>query len=319
MNILNSVVKGDSVDVLRSMDNGCIDLVVTSPPYDNLRNYDGFEFDFKSIAKELFRVVKKGGVVVWVVGDAVLNGSETGSSFEQVLFFKELGFKLHDTMVYEKNGSSFPARRTGSRYSQIFEYMFVLSKGAPKTANLICDKANRWTGWQNWGKKSNRNPKTGELDIVKDMKPVPDFSPRNNIWRYSTGGVYSSTDKLARKHPAIFPEELAVDHIRTWSNKGDVVLDCFSGSGTTCKMAKSLGRDYIGIDISEKYVELSRQRIALAVEMTDDVLKPNKTDNKVSLIVNGKETTYEFTSEDLTSLLEVLKQNEKVSPKKQKK
>ena len=160
-------------------------------------------------------------------------------------------------MIYEKNSSSFPARRNGNRYTQIFEYMFIFCKGKIKTVNLICDKPNKWAGAKNWGKNTYRN-KEGELIEKKNIKPVPDFSPRNNIWRYIVGKNYNSSDKESHKHPAIFPEKLAEDHILSWSNEGDIVLDCFMGSGTTCKMAKKNKRKYIGIDISKEYCKLAK-------------------------------------------------------------
>jgi site-specific DNA-methyltransferase (adenine-specific) len=168
----------------------------------------------------------------------------------------ETGFKLHDTMIYEKNTSSFPAKRNGNRYTQIFEYMFVFCKGKIKTANLICDKPNKWAGHTNWGKNTNRL-KNGELKETTDIKPVPEFSPRNNIWKYNVGKGFNSSDKESHLHPAIFPEQLAEDHILTWSNEGDIILDPFSGSGTTCKMSKKNKRNYIGIDISEEYCKLA--------------------------------------------------------------
>lgn len=250
-------------DIMKKIPDDSIDLTVTSPPYDNIRDYKGYNFeieDFKNIVNELYRVTKKGGVVVWVVGDSVINGSESGTSFRQALGFMDGGFKLHDTMIYEKNTSSFPARRTGKRYTQIFEYMFVFCKGKIKTGNLICDKPNKWAGWTNWGKNTQRG-KDGKLKKTKDIKPVPEFSPRNNIWRYNVGKGFNSSDKESHSHPAIFPEKLAEDHILSWSNEGDVVLDPFVGSGTTCKMAKKNKRHYIGIDISEEYCNLARSII----------------------------------------------------------
>ena len=257
--MMDEFICGDSAKVLKeSFDDNTFDLTVTSPPYDNLREYNQYEFDFTTIAKELFRVTKEGGVLVWVVGDAVIDGSESGTSFRQALEFMEVGFKLHDTMIYEKNGSSFPARRTGSRYSQIFEFMFVFSKGKIKTHNLICDKANRWAGSTTFGVPSNRN-KDGSIRKSKGKVTVADFSPRNNIWRYNTGFGYSTKDKI--NHPASFPEDLARDHIMSWSNEGDLVLDPFSGSGTTAKMAKMLNRHYIGIDISQEYIDDSIKRL----------------------------------------------------------
>jgi site-specific DNA-methyltransferase (adenine-specific) len=260
----NKIINEDSVNALKNLPVDSIDLTVTSPPYDDIRDYKGFNFTESatgSIIQELYRVTKPGGVVVWVVGDATIDGSESGSSFRQALKFMEAGFKLHDTMIYEKNTSSFPAKRTGNRYTQIFEYMFVFCKGKIKTSNLICDKPNKWAGHTNWGKNTNRL-KNGELQETTDIKPVPDFSPRNNIWHYNIGKGFNSSDKESHNHPAIFPEKLAEDHILSWSDENDIVLDPFSGSGTTCKMAKKNNRKFIGIDISEEYCKLAESIIA---------------------------------------------------------
>jgi len=255
---VDKIILGECSDVMNSMPPDVVDLVVSSPPYDNLRDYSGYTFDFEKISKSLYRVMKPGGVVVWVVGDATIKGSESGTSFRQALTFIDIGFRLHDTMIFEKNTSSFPARRNGNRYTQIFDYMFVLSKGKPKTANLICDKPNRWAGHKNWGKKTDRL-KNGKLQEKQDLNPVPDFSPRNNIWRFVVGGGFGQKDKEAYNHPGTFPLQLARDHILTWSNPGDLVLDPMIGSGTTAHVAKELGRRYTGIDISEEYCKLARQ------------------------------------------------------------
>ena len=176
------------------LSDSSIDFIMTSPPYDNLRKYDGYDFDFKNIAAELFRVIKQGGVMVWVVGDSVINGSESGTSFKQALYFKELGFNLHDTMIYEKNSSTYPASSISNRYTQIFEYMFILSKGKPTTHNLIQDKPNKWAGHSSYD---------GKVAKVQDM------GVRTNIWRYIT-----SKDTHGG-HPAVFPEDMARDHILT--------------------------------------------------------------------------------------------------------
>src|ERR1043165_166411 len=281
---LNKILHGDCLDNLSRFDPASVHLVVTSPPYDDLRDYHGYTFDCPSVAKALYRVLKPGGVVVWVVADAVVDGSETGTSFRQALTFQDVGFRLHDTMIYEKNTCSFPASRDGNRYSQTFEYMFVFSKGKPKTANLLCDKPNKWQGTTNWGKNTDRG-KDGQLRQKKDIKPVPYFSPRNNVWRYVpeyekdeaaedmvaseirryvVGGGFGQKDKSAYKHPATFPQALAEDHILSWSNPGNVVLDCFAGSATSCLAAQRLGRQLIGIDISKEYCELACRRIACA-------------------------------------------------------
>ena len=228
-----------------------VDLTVTSCPYDNLRSYHNscsWNFDiFKEVAQLLYDVTTDGGIVVWVVGDATINGSETGTSFKQALYFMECGFKLHDTMLFEKNSSSFPAKRTGNRYTQIFEYMFVFSKGKPKTAHLICDKENKWKNFTNWGKNTNYN-KNGELIQTNNIKPVPEFSPRNNIWKYTVGFNINEG-----KHPAVFPYQLAEDHLKTWSNEGDLVFDPFTGSGTTASAALCNNRRFIGCEIDKTY------------------------------------------------------------------
>jgi len=260
----NKIINDDSEQSLKKIPANSIDLTVTSPPYDDIRDYKGYNFTnstLDTIIAELYRITKPGGVVVWVVGDATVNGGESGTSFRQALKFMDIGFKLHDTMIYEKNTSSFPAKRAGNRYTQIFEYMFVFCKDKIRTAHLICDKPNKWAGHTNWGKNTNRL-KNGDLQETTDIKPVPDFSPRNNIWRYNVGKGFNSKDKESHEHPAIFPEQLAEDHILSWSNEGDVILDPFSGSGTTCKMAKKNKRKFIGIDISEEYCKLAEKIIA---------------------------------------------------------
>lgn len=288
MSHLNKVILGDCQAGLKLVTDNSVNLTVTSPPYDDLRSYNKvlWNFDvFKTIATELYRVTAPGGVVVWIVNDSVKKGSESGTSFRQALYFMEVGFKLHDTMIFEKNTSSFPARRNGNRYTQIFEYMFVLVKGKLKTANLICDKENRWKGYTNFGKNTNRQS-DDSLKVVKDIKPVPEFSPRNNIWKYQVNYGYSTKDKDAHKHPAIFPEKLAEDHILTWSNEGDCVLDPFSGSGTTLKMAQLHKRCFIGIEINETYVDIIQKRLdverdALVIE-TDNYISKKMNEEVVS-------------------------------------
>ena len=169
-------------------------------------------------------------------------------------------------MIYEKNSSSYPASTKSNRYTQIFEYMFVFSKGKPKTSNLICDKPNKWAGHTNWGKNTKRIGENEQLVEVGNIKPVPDFSPRNNIWRYVNGGGFASKDKIAHKHPAIFPEELVKDHLLTWTKEGDLVYDPFIGSGTVAKMCILLGRDYIGSEISQEYVDICNERIKITTK-----------------------------------------------------
>ena len=251
---LDKIITGDSAVVLQSLPPDCIDLTVTSPPYDNLRTYNGFVFDFETIARELFRVTKAGGVVVWVVNDAVIDGSESGTSFRQALYFMQCGFNLHDTMIYWKNAFAFPEV---NRYAGCFEYMFVFSKGSPKTANIQRVATNQENRVK--GKVSSYRQATGET--LKKMVNGKNDRPMENIWIYEVGYSKSTTDKEAFDHPAMYPERLASDHILSWSNEGDIVLDCFTGSGTTLKMAKMLNRHYLGIEISPEYVTLAEKRL----------------------------------------------------------
>jgi site-specific DNA-methyltransferase (adenine-specific) len=269
--MMETVYNTNCLDWMCQQSSDIIDLTVTSPPYDHLRDYKGYSFDFESIAKELFRITKQGGVVVWVVGDGTLNGSETGTSFKQALYFKEqCGFNLHDTMIYEKNTSSFSSGAKSNRYTQIFEYMFVLSKGKPKTSNLIVDKPNKWAGWQTWGISTKRQTDGTMKESGFGEKKIRDLGVRNNIWRIICSGGFGHKDKLAYEHPATFPEKLAEDHILTWSNPGEVVFDPFAGSGTTLLMAHKNNRKYIGCEISKEYFDLIEQRFINFCKKTNE-------------------------------------------------
>lgn len=249
---------GDCLERMKEIPDNSIDLVVTSPPYDNLRTYkDSLNWNFEifqSVANELKRVLKKGGVIVWVVGDATVKGSETGSSFKQALYFKEIGLNLHDTMIYQKNSYPFPP---SNRYYQQFEYMFIISNGSPKTFNGLRvptiyrkDTSEISTTRQRDGTTKAMKYEKGKVDRLMD-----------NIWLINTGFMRTTKDKEAYKHPALFPDELARRHILSWSNEGDTVLDPFMGSGTTGKQAKLLKRNFIGIECVKEYFRISKQRI----------------------------------------------------------
>ena len=249
------IINQDCLKAMKEMEENSIDLTVTSPPYDNLRDYNGYDFDFEGIAKELYRVTKDGGVVVWVVGDQTIKGNETGTSFKQALYFKEIGFNLFDTMIYQKT----PRGAVGNNktYWQTFEYMFILSKEIPKTINLIKDRKNK-----DARKGDNGTKRLHDGSLLKQTRGgYSKYGRRTNVWKYLIGRSHSASDKLAYEHPAIFPEKLAEDHILSWSNEGDVVLDPMCGSGTTCKIAKLNNRKYIGIDISEEYCKIAEARI----------------------------------------------------------
>ena len=261
---LDKIYCMDCLEGLKLLDNNCIDLTVTSPPYDDLRTYNGYSFDFEVIAKELFRVTKNGGIVVWVVGDATINGSETGTSFRQALYFKEIGFNIHDTMIWYKGGCPFPDK---TRYYQSFEYMFILSKGKPKTFNPIEDRKNKWAGNKVHGTDRQSNGETIPKSAVKlkNNRKIKEYGYRFNVWDISPEKNNKSC------HPAVFSEQLVNDHIISWSNKGDIVLDPFMGSGTTAKMAKLNDRNFIGFEISKEYCDMANTRVQYADNGTKSI------------------------------------------------
>jgi len=251
---LNKIIHGNAVDVMEQMPDCYVDLTVTSPPYDELRNYNGYHFDFEGIAKHLYRVTKNGGILVWVVGDKIKNGNRSLTSFKQVLHFQKIGFNVHDVMIYKKRNT--PFMRTNA-YTNCFEFMFVLSKGRPKSFNPIKTKTVR----QGQEKLPfNKGADGVNRKILGELKPEKTMT---NIWEYAVGLHGSTSDKIAFKHPAIFPEKLAEDHILSWTNPGDIVFDPMCGSGTTCKMALKNKRHYIGCDISKEYVELTKKRLEI--------------------------------------------------------
>ncbi len=252
---VGNIFNEDCLKTMARLPEECIDLVVTSCPYDSLREYNGYDFDFHSIAQELYRIMKKGGVVVWIVGDSTGANGESGTSFRQALYFKDVcGFNLHDTMIYQKSAPSYPA---STRYHQVFEYCFILSRGKPKAVNLLRDRKNKWPG--TWGMSSSRqvNGKFVQGGKIK----YEEFGIRFNIWRINNGYNFSTKDKEAHSHPAIFPEELARDMILSWSNPGDIVYDPLLGSGTTMKMAELTGRYSFGSEVSKEYCGIAGGRL----------------------------------------------------------
>lgn len=248
---INKIHCGDCAHLLKEIPNKHIDLTVTSPPYNSVRDYKGFEFDFDAISKELYRVTKDGGLVVWVVGDSVKDGGETLTPFRQAIQFKDVGFNIHDTMIYVKSGIPFPE---SIRYNQSFEYIFVMSKGKPKTFNPI--KVN--TKYKR-NTPARTRQKDGTLETTK-YEVGKNVRVKGNVWKYNTGFGRSTSDRIAFEHPAIFPDKLAEDCIKSWSNEEDIVLDPFIGSGTTAVACKKLNRNYIGIEISKDYCETAKNR-----------------------------------------------------------
>lgn len=254
---INEIYCADCIEFMRNgLDTESIDLTVTSPPYDKLRDYQGYSFDYQSVINELWRVTKPGGVVVWVVGDSTLKFNKSLTSFRQALAFQDRGFCVYDTIIYQKAGN--PQPPINDRYYNVYEFMFIFSKGKPNSINLIRDRPNKWH--KRDGAVSTHRNKDGSLDTVHRSK-TPRYGVRYNIWCYSTGKYNTTRDMGAFQHPAMFPEQLASDHIISWSNEGDLVFDPFMGAGTTAKMAYLNNRNYIGCDISSEYVELAKARL----------------------------------------------------------
>lgn len=258
---MNKIICCNCVEGMAGLKPECVDLTVTSPPFGKLRTYKGYEFDYEKILQGLLRVTKPGGIVVWVVADQTDNGSESGDSFRQALYAKDIGFKLHDTMIYMRNSVTNPSP---IRYYSCFQYMFVFSKGKPKTTNLIKDHKNKTAG-RKATDKHQREPDGSwrERSCYKQQKVRPEYSTRWNVWKYDVGSKCMADDREWVGHPAIFPLKLAEDHIKSWSNLGEVVFDPMSGSGQTVCAAKKLGRNYLGMDISEEYCELIERRLKL--------------------------------------------------------
>jgi len=248
---MNNIHAINCLELMNKFKENIIDLTITSPPYDDMRNYEGYSFEFEEIAKELFRVTKGGGVVVWVVGDRI-NGGHSLTSFKQALFFKEIGFSVHDVMIYKKKNTPF---MRNNAYTKCFEYMFVLTKGKPNTFNPLKTATVRS------GKEMLPANKKADGINKKVLKELKKEKNRTNIWDYAVGLGGTTRDRIAFKHPAVFPEKLAEDHILSWSNEGDLIFDPMCGSGTTCKMAKLHKRNYIGCDVSEEYCEIAKERI----------------------------------------------------------
>lgn len=256
---LNEIYCSNCISFMETLPDNCIDLTVTSPPYDNLRDYNGYSFDCENIAKQLYRITKNGGIVVWVVGDKITRGNKTLTSFKQALLFQQTGFNVHDTMIYKKKNTPF---MRSNAYTNCFEFMFVFSKGSPKTFNPLKEKTAR-SGIEMlvYNKKADGINKKIPGELKKEKT-------KTNIWEYAVGLGGTTNDKIAFKHPATFPEKLAEDHILSWSNKGDLVFDPMSGSGTTCKMALLNNRKYLGCDISEEYVEIAKKRLSPYLNLT---------------------------------------------------
>jgi site-specific DNA-methyltransferase (adenine-specific) len=251
--MVEGIVCAPAEEFLKTLPTESIDMIITSPPYGTMRKYNGYSFDFESIAFQLFRLIKPGRCIVWVMGDQTIDGCENLMAFKQANYFKQLGLNI-ETMIYEKK--SFLPQNI-NRYNHVFEYMFVMSKGAIKVFNPVM--VDRKFFDSRTTKKMHRSSdgvfkKEGHLLTTPQVKLT-------NVWKIACAGGQSSKDKEAYQHPAIMPEELAENHILSWSNPGEIILDPLCGSGTSLKMAGLHGRKYLGIDSSQEYCDLAKNRL----------------------------------------------------------
>lgn len=276
------VYNQDCLEYLKQQPDNSIKFTLTSPPYDDIRDYKGYSFPFEEIAQELWRVTKVGGVIAWNVADATVKGSETGTSMRQALYFMSLGFRLHDTMIYLKK-NPMPASVNSKRYHQAWEYIFILSKDAPETFNPIMVKAK----FGHLEASMKHRGKNGEMNYTRTKRN--EFTKVRNIFEYSVGGGHSSKDKVAFKHPAIMPEQLAADMINTWTNAGDTVFDPFTGAGTTAKMCRLLDRKFNGTELSQEYCDIIKERL----ELLEAPIPATKTKTKVIQMANPELITFD--------------------------
>lgn len=253
-----NIYHSNCLDYLKTLPDNSIKFTLTSPPYDDIRDYKGYSFPFEEIAQELWRTTKSGGVIAWNVADATVKGSETGTSMRQALYFMSLGFRLHDTMIYAKK-NPMPAGVSSKRYHQAWEYVFILSKDTPETFNPIMVKAK----FGHLEANMKHRGKDGEMNYTKTKRN--EFTKVRNIFEYSVGGGHSSKDKVAFEHPAIMPEQLALDMVTTWTNEGDEVFDPFSGAGTTAKMCYLSKRKFHGTELGLDYCEIIKQRLDITM------------------------------------------------------
>jgi site-specific DNA-methyltransferase (adenine-specific) len=289
---INNTYCIDCVEGLSKLYDSCIDMVITSPPYDSVRTYkEGFTFDFKALAKQLYRVCKLGAIIVWIVDDGVKKGfddgpTKTGTMFDQMIGFREARFNFHSYMIYEKQGV--PITEISSKhYYENYEYMWLLAKGKPKTINLLRDRRNTWQN-KRW-KAINVTTKEGKRKQLKNasqITPISEYGVRFGIWNYPVGFDHSVSDDngyllSAKEHPAMFPEKLVEDHLKSWSKEGDIILDPFMGSGTTGKISQQLNRNYIGFDISKEYVKIANQRNARYIPLDKYISKCDGGDSSL--------------------------------------
>lgn len=273
---LNEVYCGDCVKLMKLLPDSTIDLVVTSPPYDKIRDYNGsIHFDLHKTGQEIFRVLKSGGIAVMVIQDQTKNFGKSLTSFKTIIdWCDNIGFKLFETIIYRKNGSE--GVWWTKRFRVDHEYMPIFLKGKkPQYFNKEPLKIPSKHGGKVMTGSGSRKT-NGETQ--KTVTRAINFKKcRGTIWNYLMAG---DKNPLKRKHPAVFPDKIPYDFIQCFCPEEGIVLDPFAGSGSTLVMAKKLRRSFIGFDIVPEYCELARERLKTEFVNQDQI---NLFSNNISV------------------------------------
>lgn len=255
---LNQIICGDAFEIVRSWPASSVDMVVTSPPYDGIRDYKGFSLNLSAVGQELHRILKDGGVVAMVIQDQTKNFGKSLTSFRTILdWCDRVGFKLFETVIYRKYGAE--GAWWNKRFRVDHEYIPVFLKGErPQYFNKEHLKIPSKHGGKTMTGGGTRL--TNGVRIATRAITINPFKCRGTIWEYMTAGDGS---RLKHQHPATFPNQLPYDFIQCFCPPDGIVLDPFVGSGTTTVAAKNLDRSYIGIDIAPAYCEIAKKRMAI--------------------------------------------------------
>ena len=253
---VNKIICEDNITYLKTLPDECIDFVITSPPYDALRDYNGYKLDLHGLGVELLRVLKDGGICVMVIQDSTRDFAKSLTSFRTIVdWCDNIGFRLFECNIYNRQGTE--GAWWKKRFRVDHEYMPIFLKG--KRPQYF-DKENIKIPSKHGGKimtGANIRTKNGQTGSRK-VKINPTKCPGTVM---TFGNTCGGESKLKSKHPAVFPNMLAYDMIECFCPEDGTVLDPFNGSGTTTLAAKCLGRNYIGIDVSEEYNKIARERL----------------------------------------------------------
>jgi site-specific DNA-methyltransferase (adenine-specific) len=285
---LNKVYQQDCIVGMRKIPDGAIDLVVTSPPYDNLRDYNGYSVDLNETGKNIYRILKDGGVAVMVIQDQTKNFGKSLTSFRTIVdWCDNVGFKLFECVIYRKNGTE--GAWWKNRFRVDHEYMPIFLKGEkPQYFNKDSLKVKSKHGGKIMTGFANRktNGETGK----SITKAINEMKCRGTVWDYLMAG---DKDPVKRKHPAPFPDKIPFDFINCFCPPNGIVLDPFVGSGSTVVGAKKLNRSFIGFDISEEYCNLTRKRLD-SVSPDDELFQESRSgSSRVNSILSPEVIAHE--------------------------